>query len=226
MEAEIAPPPVVPGLYWSSTGPLNLKVYYQPGQDGGGTWFGQEYVSVIAERYRRRFRRCLEWCAGPGFIGYSLLDHGICDHLTLADCYGPAVEQARLTAADPENIIHDRVHVNHVDRVSLLPDVGSFDLIVGNPPHFYHPPDNATFDRLDCDPGWSTHQEFFANIGTRLADDGMILLQENWVGSQPETFLPWINAAGLRMRDWWRSKAWFREGEDCQIYYIEIEKAK
>lgn len=226
MATTITPPHVVPGLYWRSRGPRNLRVYYQPGQDGGGTWFGQEYVAVVAERYKKRFKTCFEWCAGPGFIGYSLLDHGLCDRLVLADCYPPAVAAAQETASDSYNSIQDCVAIYQSRTIRDLPQTQPFDLVVGNPPHFYHPPENDQYERLDCDPGWSTHQEFFANIGTRLADDGMILLQENWVGSQPETFLPWIDTAGLRMRDWWRSKAWFHEGQNCQIYYMEIEKAK
>lgn len=226
MDTASPQPPVVPGLYFSSTGPRNLKVYYQPGMDGGGTWFGQEYVTMVADRYRRRMGVCFEWCAGPGFIGYSLLDHGQCDRLVLADCYQPAVAAAKQTATDPDNRIQDRVKVHQSLTIGDLPETEPFDLVVGNPPHFYHPSDHTTFDRLDCDPGWSTHQEFFAHIGDRLTDDGKILLQENWLGSQPDTFRPWIEAAGLQITEWWRSPAWFREGEDCQIYYIEIEKAK
>lgn len=226
MDTNITPPPVVPGLYFSSTGPRNLKVYYQPGMDGGGTWFGQEYIAVIAERYRRRFERCFEWCSGPGFIGYSLLDHGLVERLTLADCFEPALASARETAQDADNKIADRIDVFHSDTITGLPYTEPFDLVVGNPPHFYHPPEHPTFDRLDCDPGWQTHQEFFANIGTRLADDGIILLQENWPGSQPDTFAPWIETNGLRMTDWWPSLAWWQEDTDCKIYYLEIQKAK
>lgn len=226
MDASSPQPPVVPGLYFSSTGPHNLKIYYQPGQDGGGTWFGQEYISVVADRYRKRFGTCFEWCAGPGFIGYSLLDHGLCDRLVLADCYPPAVAAAQETARDAHNNIKDRVQIYQSLTIGDLPQTDPFDLVVGNPPHFYHPPEHETFDRLDCDPGWSTHQEFFANISARLADDGRILLQENWLGSRPETFGAWISTNGLRIRDWWPSTAWFHKGEDCQIYYMEIEKAK
>jgi methylase of polypeptide subunit release factors len=226
MDIIASAPPVVPGLYFSSTGPANLRIYYQPGQDGGGTWFGQEYVDVIADRYRRRFGTCFEWCAGPGFIGYSVLDHGLCDRLVLADCYAPAVEAAQQTANDPQNRLEDRAEVHHSHTIRNLPAMLPFDLVVGNPPHFYHPPEHEIFDRLDCDPGWLTHQEFFHNIGQRLSDDGVILLQENWKGSQPDTFRAWIADAGLTITDWWPSQKWFHEGQDCQIYYIEIKKAK
>lgn len=226
MDTDVTHPPLVPGLYFSGTGPRNLKIYYQPGMDGGGTWFGQEYVSVVAERYHRKFNHCFEWCSGPGFIGYSLLDHGLTGNLTLADCFEPSMASARETAADPINDIADRVHVYQSDVIANLPSAKQFDLVVGNPPHFYHPLENPTFDRLDCDPGWLTHQEFFANIGERLADDGIILLQENWSGSRPETFEPWIESNGLRMTDWWPSAVWWQEDTDCKIYYLEIQKAK
>ena len=51
--------------------------------------------------------RAFEWCAGPRFIGFSLLGHGLCDTLCLADINPEAVSACERTIAD--NALTDRV---------------------------------------------------------------------------------------------------------------------
>jgi methylase of polypeptide subunit release factors len=208
-------------------GPRNLVVYYTQEMEGGGTWFGQEYVSVIQQRYPGRvFERAYEWCSGPGFIGYALLDHGICQTVCFSDIYDPAVEMARWTSRLPINACADQVTAYLFRDLALMPAHEQFDLVVANPPH--NPSgDSETLTgrdntRIEQDPEWAGHQNFFSNIKNHLAPDGIILLQENAVGSTVEAFRPWIENAGLCVIDTFPSPSHWTD-ELTQIYYIEIK---
>ena len=44
--------------------------------------------------------RVFEWCAGPAFIGFSLLGKGQCETLCLADINPTSVAACRRTLAD------------------------------------------------------------------------------------------------------------------------------
>jgi methylase of polypeptide subunit release factors len=215
---------IMNNLYFSTQGPRNFKVFYEPGMDGGGTWFGQEYISVIPERYPRRiFENCLEWCAGPGYIGYSILDHGLCNHLSLVEIHTPTAQQAQRTKEDSSNQCDSQVTIYNTGDISQLPENAKFDLIVGNPPHFFHASTDPTSSRIESDPGWQVHQNFFANIAQHLTRDGVILLQENMLETTVDTFSPYIESAGLKVTDWFQSPKWFGYPKDsCLIYYIEI----
>lgn len=213
-------------LYFTTTGKNKLKVYYQPGTDGGGTWFGQEYLSVIENRYPGRvFDKCFEWCSGPGYIGYSILGHELAHKLCLADIYEPVTQQANRSRLDPYNRCANRVSVYHTGDISTIPEHEQFDLIVGNPPHFPNAAADAESHRLQSDVNWQTHQNFFAHIKSHLTADGVILLQENMSGSTVNTFRDMITRNDLKVTDWFKSPNWFKENDPCQIYYIEITHA-
>lgn len=208
-------------------GPRDLVVYYTQEMEGGGTWFGQEYVSVVKQRYPDRvFDRCYEWCSGPGFIGYALLDHGVCRTVCFSDLYDPAVEMVRWTSRLPANSCADQVTAYLFRDLALMPAHEQFDLIVANPPH--NPGGDAETltrqhnTRIEQDPVWAGHQNFFSNIKKHLAPNGIILLQENAIGSSVKTFEPWITAAGLRVTDAFPSPGYYID-EFTKIYYIEIQ---
>ena len=42
----------------------------------------------------------MEWCSGPGFIGYGMMACNICDRLTLLDKFEPAIKVAEKTASN------------------------------------------------------------------------------------------------------------------------------
>lgn len=214
-------------LYFSTSGQRQYRVYYEPGMDGGGSWFGQEYTEILSSRYPNRvFGNCLEWCAGPAFIGYNILDHGLCQHLTLIEIHSATVEQAIKTKMDSYNNCADRVTIYNSGTVADIPNYTQFDLVVGNPPHFPHASVDADVSRIESDPEWLIHRDFFSNIKTRLLENGVILLQENMIGSTAKTFEHYVNQAGLKITEWFVSPKWFKQPEEiCQIYYIEITHA-
>lgn len=207
---------------WNTTGPHSYSVYDDPYMNGGGTWFGQEYKNVIVSRYARKFQRCLEWCSGPGYIGFDLLDYGICSNLALIDSYEPAINNVAFSVRD--NQLENKVNYFLGNTIDCIDKKLKFDLVVGNPPHYNKViRENNNDDRLDCDPNWDSHKNFFKSIGSYLTDDGVILLQENWLGTNPDTFKEMIEQTDLMINAWWTSPLWFH-GEDFAIYYLEVKK--
>jgi 16S rRNA G1207 methylase RsmC len=111
----------------------DIVVSYQPILDGGGMDFGQEFIWVVEKKFGR-VGRLFEFCAGPGFIGFSLLAHGLCDRLTLADINPEAVDACRATVA--ENGLESRVSVYQSACLDSIPQGEAWDLVVSNPPHW------------------------------------------------------------------------------------------
>lgn len=206
-----------------TSGPNAYRVQYDSWMDGGGTWFGQEYVDIVRQRYQRRFQRAYEWCSGPGYIGFALLDHGLCESLCLSDIYPAAIERVNQTIT-----INKLTTVNAyaTGSVGNLPAQEKFDLVVANPPHFLTCPGDQNYQRIAVDPDWEAHQEFFANIGQHLQPNAVILLQENQAGSleRAQAFEPFINAAGLVIEDVFDSPGHYTPNHYTQIYYIEIRQ--
>src|SRR3981189_3840735 len=91
----------------------DLSVSSLPLLDGGGMGFGQQYPDVVRTKLGGHVGHVFEYCAGPGFIGFSLLAHGLCDKLTLADINPEAVKAVRATIA--ENHLEDRAKVYESD---------------------------------------------------------------------------------------------------------------
>lgn len=199
-----------------------FQVCYNSNEDGGGTWFGQEYNSVIQKRYRKRFNRCLEWCSGPGFIGFGLLANNLCDTICLMDRYEPAGESVRETARI--NGVEQRTTFYCCDRISSIPDYEKFDLIVANPPHYLECPGDDNYQRIAVDQNWQAHWEFYQHIGSHMHSDSVILLQENQAGSLqgPAEFKHMIERSGLKITGYFTSDLYYDTQGPTQIYYLEV----
>jgi len=202
----------------------NFLVSYNSDEDGGGTWFGQEYVTVIQQRYNRRFGRCLEWCAGPGFIGFALLAHDLCDHVVLMDLHLPVAGSVRETIN--RNHLESQATFYCCDRIEQLPPHEKFDLIVANPPHYLECPGDTNYQRIAVDPDWNAHREFYMHIRQHMDADSVILMQENQAGSLegPAEFRDMIQRAGLRITGYFTSDLHYDTAGPNQIYYIEIRQ--
>ena len=86
-------------LPYRETAYAELRVSYKRHLDGGGSTFGQDFLPLLRRRGMPKAARAFEWCAGPGFIGFSLLANGLCDTLCLADVNPEAVAACRRTVA-------------------------------------------------------------------------------------------------------------------------------
>ena len=170
----------------------DIDVYYKRFLDGGGREFGQDFLRLFRSRRMPAQARLFEWCAGPGFIGFSLLAHGFCDTLCLADVNPAAVRAARMTVH--RNRLADRIAIYRSDNLKDIPAAERWNVIVSNPPHFDDldfKDENKLYDR-----DWRLHRDFFRDSPRFLAPNGVIVLQENNQGSTAETFHRMAEAAG------------------------------
>lgn len=169
-----------------------IEVVWDRKLDGGGRGYGQNFVPVVRSMFGK-VGRVYEFCAGPGFIGFSLLAHGLCESLCLSDLNPEAV--AALTETVKRNGLEDRVSVYLSDGLQDIPRSEKWDLVVSNPPHFAA---EAQSDILRDDPGWEIHRRFFREVSRFLLPSSNILLQENYTGSDESTFLPMLERSGLQ----------------------------
>ena len=177
---------------WKHVSYSGLQVYFKKHLDGGGSDFGQDFIPFLELRKMPRQQRVFEWCSGPGFIGFSLLAHGLAETLCLADVNPEAVEACQRTIA--ENDLARRVSVYQSDNLKNIPNSERWDLVVANPPHFA---DDWIDDLRSYDDNWHLHRNFFVAVGRFLKPGGVVVLQENNRGSTAATFAPMIEAAGL-----------------------------
>jgi methylase of polypeptide subunit release factors len=195
-----------------------LKVAWRPELDGGGRGFGQHYVPVVGHLFGH-VDRLFEFCAGPGFIGFSLLALGHCDHLVLSDVNPRAIDAIRETIRINE--LEERVTVYQSDGLDDIPAHERWDLVVANPPHFQAQVRTEP-SLLTDDPGWGLHREFYRRVGDFLAPGASLLIQENSEGSTPEDFFPLIADGGLiHIRTLWYAR---RKGK-AKYYFLWIKKA-
>ena len=210
-DARVADAPREAAAYDSWTAPGGIEVLYAPDQDGGGTSFGRELVDYALRAFGpfhespRRARRCFEFCAGPGFVGFSLLGRGVCSSLVLADVHPASVAAARATVA--RNRLGALVAVYESDALDDIPanESGTWDLVVSNPPHFRSVAAwNAMLRRRapgaaegasdprhfrGVDSNWRLHERFYGTVGAFLRrGTGHVVFQENADGSTPGEF--------------------------------------
>jgi hypothetical protein len=159
-----------------------------------------------------RVGRLFELCAGPGYIGFSLLAHGLCEHLVLGDVNPRAIEAQNETVR--LNGLEDKVTTYQSDGLEGIPADERWDLVVVNPPHF---------DELSgrdgslvlCDPEWRMHRNVYRDVGEFLNPGGSVLMLESTEGSTPEDFKPMIAEGGLSHRT-----MWYSAGQARPIFYF------
>jgi len=204
---------------WTHGG--KIKVSYRPTLDGGGSFEAGWYLNFFRKRYpERKFKKAFEWCSGPGFIGFSLLEAGICQKLCLADINEAAIDCARRTIE--VNRLSSEVSCYVSDNFRQIPEHEQFDLIVANPPYYkqYNPNYvvNASSTLRSSDPDWNLRRDFYANVGRYLSKDALLCISEylpleGALESGPrgpidlrdrvpiDEFIPMIKRAGLRLKE-------------------------
>lgn len=183
----------------------NISVSYLANLDGGGRNFGQDFIPVVKDIFGKVPKIC-EFGSGPGFIGFSLLAHGLCESLCLIDVNPEAVRMCKKTI--DEYKLEDRVSVYLSDGLSDVPSSEKWDLVVSNPPHFMDgsniPPDLVV--RV-VDPNFSIHKQFYGDVGKFLKPNGSVLFIENIRGSTPWLHSEMILKNGLELVDcFWHKK--------------------
>ena len=177
----------------------DIEVFYEPDLDGGGSFFGDDYVPFLRERLGP-VESVYEWCAGPGFIGFAILAAGLCERLCLSDVNPRAIRCVEKTIR--ENGLGGIVDVFESDCFDQIPSSEKWDLVVGNPPHSGKPVElqNWGHPLIYMDEDWALHRRFFGSVRERLKPGGQVILQENYYCSNPATFEQMIEASGLKIR--------------------------
>lgn len=200
---------------FQTSGQNCIKFNYSLNEGAGqGPVLSKLLLDVIKQKHNKTFTHCLDWCSGPGFIGFELLDNQVCEQLTLMDFYAPFITNAKTTIKN----YNLNARALTCDRISVLSKTNKFDLIVGNPPWANnYKLKNNEIQVITEDTDWNTHKEFFNNVGQYLADNGIIYLFEGKDFSSPDTFNSFITSGGLNITDVIEST------EYPKIYILEIK---
>ena len=162
-----------------------IAVFDRPELHKGGMSFGRDFPRALNELGVGRCGRLFEYCAGPGYIGYSLLAAGWCGSLALADVNPESVAAARRTRE--YNSLEDRVDVYESDALDQIPADERWDLVIANPPHFLaEPRDDADIQVFDA--GWDVHSASISQVGAHMNPGGVVVMVENAAASDPNRF--------------------------------------
>jgi 16S rRNA G966 N2-methylase RsmD len=200
-------------------------VYYDDFMNAGGTGYVQSYPRIIRYCYpNRKFSKCLDWCAGAGFLGFRLLADEICDSVTLMDCYRPSLDACKKTIYNMPNKFKNKVELVNTDAIHKLDKKIKYDLIVGNPPGLTtkrYSQDTVTDPheaRLTIDQDWQIHKEFFKNVHSILASNGVIILQKLSEIHDIKDFDYMVETSGLEVIQV------LREKKDKFFWYLVLGK--
>jgi methylase of polypeptide subunit release factors len=177
----------------------NVEVAYKENLHGGGIRFGQQFIPVVREKFGH-VGHVFEFCAGPGFIGFSLLANNLCDKLTLADINPEAIQVCNETVKN--NNLESVVSTYISDCLDDIPETEKWDLVVGNPPHvFCATEDEYKKDITLFDPNFNIHKKFYRDILKFLKPTGSVLLQEHTESTSIDDFKDMIQENGLKIID-------------------------
>jgi methylase of polypeptide subunit release factors len=170
----------------------NTKIKYNQSMECGGIVRAPMFLDVLKIiDQERTYSNCLEWCSGPGFIGYSILEKGYCSTLDLADIWKPALRAAEGVETKK------KATTWHIRRLSDIKPIKKYDLIVANPPWFTGQLLNQ--ERTSCDPGLRITKQFFDDVRQYLSNDGIIIIVEGQTYTGPGDFDKMITKNGLEL---------------------------
>lgn len=207
-----------------------VTIEYEKELDGGGTWMTPAFIYALEKYYpNRKFTNGLEWCSGPGFIGFEIMSREICANFDFMDLHKPALDNVKTTIKNNNLTQHIECHL--VDEIVKLP-AKKYDLIIGNPPHYtdvHFPEQRSSIDcyRRTMDIDLKIHREFYKNIPNYLTDTGVIITSGTYmhrkqhdipeVGIHFHRFYPLIKDSGLKLID-------VHVVNEC--YYMVLEKKR
>lgn len=203
----------------------NFDVYYTNETNGGGDYLALEYIDVIKE-WHGTVDNMLEWCSGPGFIGYGMLASNICKNISFNDMYAPAIEMLERTRDNSNFISNISIYKGHT--LESIPLTQKYNIVVGNPPHWkdaesatkclgFNIKEHKHIENILVDADWKSHKQFYKLIKPLLHPQGQIILQENAQGSCPDDFKEIVDQAGLKISSYAQSKMY------NDIYYLIVE---
>lgn len=190
--------------------PSGLNLCVQSHTDGGGFLAMSSFMDVVRSAGRDRYQHALEWCSGPGILGFELLGQKLCQHWTFQDLYPLAIDLVKETAR--LNNIESQVLAVLADSIQSIPSTDKWDLVIGNPPHAWDLenvkqslkeqmiPENvaANLCRVVVDDNMNAHKEFFSNISPRLTSDAdLFIVEHDNIETAKLAYLQMAAAGGL-----------------------------
>lgn len=177
----------------------NIEVVYKEKLHGGGIRFGQQFIPIVKEKFGH-VGHVFEFCAGPGFIGFSLLANNLCDKLTVADINPEAVSVLNETIK--RNGLESRATAYLSNCLDSIPETEKWDLVVSNPPHVFCATENEYRKNIILfDPNFNIHKRFYRDIRKFLKPTGSVLLQEHTESTSIDDFKGMIEENGLKIVD-------------------------
>lgn len=176
------------------------EIFYEPELDGGG-----KDIAITTDYYIDYIRQnvgkvdtIFEWCCGPAFIGFRLLEEGLCSNLVLADKNKDAIDYVHKTI-EHNNISNVTTYVS--DNFKNIPKQ-HFNLIVGNPPFYSKKRTLLNWnENLYVDLNWNIHKDFYNNVTDYISNDSSIILVEHPNQSDPSDFEDMITNNDMYIKD-------------------------
>jgi methylase of polypeptide subunit release factors len=195
-----------------------LKVAYLPELDGGGSETYKEFIVIVKKTIGKVDRIC-EFCAGPSFIGFSLLAEGLCNSLCLVDINPEAIKAIQETIK--LNNLQDKVTVYQSDGLSNVPDTEKWDLVVSNPPHFHAKTQEEYKQNIILkDFKWSIHKNFFEDVSNFLKPHSTIIMQECYMACEENDFLDFLEKGNLKLSETFMFKKPDKQWRDVYYYLV------
>ena len=152
------------------------RVEYTPDLHGGGIILAPLFGKILNGKH---FNTVFEWCAGPAWIGFWLLEIGICNELVTGDINERSVDMVRKTAQN--NNYNVRAYISN--NLDSIPNYEMFDLVVANPPNYCniqqsHPFGFMRNDLRPSDIDWEIHNDFYDSVGPYLRKNSNMYISE------------------------------------------------
>jgi hypothetical protein len=152
------------------------NVAFTPDLNGGGGTLAPIFGKMLEGK---RFNTVFEWCAGPAWIGFWLLETGICNELVTGDVNEKSIGMVEKTAKKHNYNVRSYLS----DNLESIPKWERFNLVVSNPPNYCniqrsHPFGFLRDDLRPSDIGWKIHDNFYGNIRPYLFDDSRMFISE------------------------------------------------
>ena len=216
-------------LYITSGHP-QVFIHYLKELDGGGTRVSKYFIKILNKYYPNiHFKNCLEWCSGPGFIGFEILSNNICSDISFMDKYQPALDSILETIN--VNNLNKNIKIYNASKISDI-QLEKYNLIVGNPPWQKSMPvgiksQDLQYVRRNIDENLLIHNEFFVNVDKLLVDNGVVIIAAatyKYTCVDKSDFKNMIKNTSLKLIDFYFPDTEVGEREYSYTYYAIFQK--
>jgi hypothetical protein len=161
---------------------------------GGGAIHAPDFLRVILELRLGPVDRLCDFCAGTGYIGFSLFARRFCRTLCCIDVDKRSIDAVQLTAT--ANGITDLVTTFVSDGLNDVPETEKWDLLVCNPPQLQPRVATDVDTAFTFDPDWKLHRNAYSGLKKFMKLGGHAIFLEAKYETSAKTFAPMVEAGG------------------------------